>query len=431
MPAGRRRLCSTSRCRALRAPKAGCRSRACSARRLPTTERSSCAAPTGATFWVEAHCTRVGACVLWTLSDVTEARALAIRARRQDELLDTAQEFGRLGIWERAIPSGEGRWDKHVFGFWGIDPAEGTPHHDDAYAHIHPEDRARGVYPESTRRAGRYAQRYRVIQRDGKTRWIHSQWEIKNGPRGVPDRALGVMVDDTEAYETARTLSDVNAQLKMAVDLGQIAISRFDLRSERMYYNDLALEFLGVAPRAEGLTLDEVRSFIHPDDRETVRQASRQALNSREPTDVEARYRRHDGSWRYVLTRHVVERNAAGEPLAFIGVALDRTESVEHLRHAEELARRLDAASRAAGVGIWTTTAEPGEADWNLQMFEIFDRSRGADAAELSALDRRVGASRRSRARRRLTRGSISRAATSRSTSSCARCARTAACAGW
>ena len=89
---------------------------------------------------------------------------------------------------------------------------------------------------------------------------------------------------------------------------------------------------------------------------------------------MEARYRRSDGSWRYLLTRRVVERNAGGEPIAFVGVALDTTERVEHLRHAEELARRLDAASRAAGVGIWTTTAELGSTDWNAQMFELFDR---------------------------------------------------------
>ena len=89
---------------------------------------------------------------------------------------------------------------------------------------------------------------------------------------------------------------------------------------------------------------------------------------------MEARYRRADGSWRYVLTRRVVERDAGGEPIAFVGVALDMTERVEHLRHAEELARRLDAASRAAGVGIWTTTIDPASTDWNAQMFELFDR---------------------------------------------------------
>jgi len=223
--------------------------------------------PAGETFWVDAHCTRVGGGrIVWTLADVTRSRSLAARAARQEELLDTAQEFGRLGIWERDIPSGEGRWDKHVFDFWGLDPAAGTPNYSDAILRIHPEDRARMVYADSTRRAGRYAQRYRVIHPNGKTRWIHSQWEVKNGPRGVPDRALGVMVDDTEAYDAARALSGVNAQLKLAVDLGQIASWRHDLRTGRMHYSDLTFELLGMPPRPEGLPIDEVRSFIHPDD---------------------------------------------------------------------------------------------------------------------------------------------------------------------
>ena len=330
--------------------------------------------PTGGAFWVDAHCIRMGSRVLWTLSDVTEARAVAARAKRQDELLETAQEFGRLGIWEREIPSGEGRWDKYVFGFWGIDPADGTPHHDAAFEHIHPVDRARMVYPESTRRAGRYAQRYRVVQRDGTTRWIHSQWEIKNGPRGIPDRAIGVMMDDTETYKAARALSDVNAQLKLAVDLGKIAIWRRDLRTGRMHLSDVAFELLGMAPRPEGLSLDEMRSLVHPDDLPLVVASIEQTLTADRPIDLEARYRRADGSWRYLLSRRVVERDAAGEAIALVGVTLDTTQRVEHLRQAEELARRLDAASRAAGVGIWTTTADLGSTDWNAQMFELFDR---------------------------------------------------------
>jgi PAS domain S-box-containing protein len=330
--------------------------------------------PDGEPFWVDVHSARIAGRIIWSLADVTDQRSLAARATRQDELLDTAQEFGRLGIWERDIPSGEGRWDKHVFGFWGIDPAAGTPNYVDAIERIHPEDRARMIYAESTRRAGRYAQRYRVIQPDGKTRWIHSQWEVKNGTRGIPDRALGVMMDDTEAYDAARTLSDVHAQLKLAVDLGKIAIWRRDLRTDRLHLSDLGCELLGMTPRPEGLSNDEMRSLVHPDDLPLVLASGEKALASGEPVDVEARYRRSDGSWRYLLTRRVVERDRKGEPIAFVGVGLDMTERVEHLRHAEELAGRLDAASRAAGVGIWTTTAEPESTDWNAQMFELFDR---------------------------------------------------------
>ena len=120
-----------------------------------------------------------------------------------------------------------------------------------------------------------------------------------------------------------------------------------------------------------------------------------------------------------MLTRRVVERNAAGEPLAFVGVALDMTERVEHRRQAEELARRLDAASRAAGIGIWTTTAEPEEADWNAQMFALFDRCTPPRAADLHEwLRESVHPDDRERVAPQ--RAPTSTAATSRSRSSCA-----------
>ncbi len=107
--------------------------------------------------------------MLWTFTDVSSTRFLAAQAHRQGELLDIAQEFGRIGVWERRIPSGEGRWDRHVFGFWGLDPATGTPPFEEAIQRIHPDDRVKMIYAESTQRAGRYSQRYRVIQPDGKT----------------------------------------------------------------------------------------------------------------------------------------------------------------------------------------------------------------------------------------------------------------------
>src|SRR5690606_12963113 len=62
--------------------------------------------------------------------------------RRLAELLDMTQEFGRMGVWEREIPSGRGQWDRHVFRFFGFDPSEKTPDFDVASERIHPQDRA-------------------------------------------------------------------------------------------------------------------------------------------------------------------------------------------------------------------------------------------------------------------------------------------------
>jgi PAS domain S-box-containing protein len=302
------------------------------------------------------------------LQDLSEQHRLA-------ELLETAQEFGRLGVWERKIPSGEGRWDRHVFRFFGMDQATSTPDFDVAAQRIHPDDLPRVDYPASTRKPGRYEARYRVMLPDGGVQRLHSQWEVKSSPQGQPERTVGIMVDDTETYELAQAFNDTSEQLRLAVDLGNIAIWRQDLRTNRFHYNYRAYQVLDIVPRPEGLSLDEVRALIHPDDLPRVIAAAGTALNADRPVDMEARYRRTDGSWRYVLTRRVLRRDAAGEPLEFVGVALDVTEQVEKSRRANELAQRLEIATHSAGVGVFSRDPETEEGEWNTEMFRLNGRA--------------------------------------------------------
>jgi PAS domain S-box-containing protein len=312
---------------------------------------------------------------LWTMRDTTELTRLRAETARAVERLERAQEFGRLGMFERELPMGKGHWDAHMFRMWSLDPAQGAPDFNTFVARIHRDDRPGMDYREAAKMPGKYAKRYRIQgPTEGQWRHVHAQWEVKAGSDGVPQVITGVMVDDTEVYELAESFNTTSAQLKLAVDLGNIAIWRHDIRSNRVYYNDKCFEVLGIPPRPEGLSIEEVRALIHPDDIPRVVATASESLDTDRPVDMEARYRRSDGSYRYVLTRRVVRRNADGEPIEFLGVALDVTEQVSETRRAQELARRLEVAASAAGLGIWSR--EPGRerGEWNAQMFEIIGR---------------------------------------------------------
>ena len=340
--------------------------------------------PAGAALWVSARIARVGPDWLWTLQDVTATRELAARAQHQAELLEMAQEFGRLGIWERDIVSGKGRWDRHVFGFWGLPPADSPPEHDDALRQLHPEDELASVHEASIKQAGRYAHRYRVVQPDGSVRWLHSQWEVKNSPEGQPDRILGIIMDDTEAYDLAFSRNSTTAHMKLAVELANLLIWRHDLKTGRLYFDDRGYRTLGMATPPDGLSLKETRDRIHPDDVKKLERSAQLALETGKPNDVQARYRHEDGSWRDLLSRRVVERDARGEPIAFLGVALDVTEQAEQARTARRLAQRLEDAAKAARVGIWTTAFDTIETGWNAQMYELFDMVGAAQPPTLA-----------------------------------------------
>ena len=330
-------------------------------------------AMSGTAVQLSARVTTLGDERLWVAQDITGHHALAERAAQLTELLDMAQEFGRLGFWEREIPSGRGRWDRHVFAFWGMTPTADPPDFLEAAKRIHPDDRLYQRYLDSTRRAGRYTARYRVVHPDSTMRRVQSQWEIKNGPDGTPARAIGVMFDDTDIYDLARTLDSASAQLRLAAELADIVIWRHDLQTDRLHYNEHGFKVLAVPFRADGLPLAEARSYTHPDDLAKLAASAEQSLRIAGPVDVQTRHRWPDGSWRDILVRRVVERDAAGQPRAFLGVSLDITAQVERTRRAEALSRHLEAAATAARIGIWTTRFGSVQTEWNDQMYALFD----------------------------------------------------------
>jgi PAS domain S-box-containing protein len=324
----------------------------------------------GAAVWpVRVSARPLGAATWLTLVDATHEQ----RAEHLQELLDMAQQFGRLGVWERDVRTLQGRWDRHVHRFWGLPPDAQVPDFAQASSYVVPEDREElaAKFLQSTEAAGVYSLHYRVLGADGVLRRLHSQWTVRNGVDGRPERALGVIVDDTEVWRLAETVDETHAQLDLALQLSGIATWRHDLATNRLYYDEQGWRILGLTPRPDGLTLEEVRAMIHPDDVPAVQAAMQRAASSNVPTDMEARYRHADGHWLDILTRRVTQRDAHGQPIGFIGVGLDVTERLREQRRMQDLTRRLEMAASVAGVAIWTYEVEARQAHWNAQMYAM------------------------------------------------------------
>jgi PAS domain S-box-containing protein len=86
---------------------------------------------------------------------------------------------------------------------------------------------------------------------------------------------------------------------------------------------------------------------MHPDDRLVYAEAARKYLSGETSEfEVESRVRHKDGSFRWMMSRGVVVRDAAGKPIRFLGTAVDVTDrkrADESLRESEERFRQLAA----------------------------------------------------------------------------------------
>ena len=181
--------------------------------------------------------------------------------------------------------------------------------------------------------------------------------ELLDPARGIA--RPGLVTHDREPQAPASIICEVESQLALAAELGGIALWRHDFATDTLHYNRQGWLALGLEPRAEGLPAQQVRLLIHPEDLPRVLASAQAALGGGQATDIEARVRHADGSWRTHLLRRMVQRDASGQAVAFLGVGLDITERQAHRRRADEIGRRFETVTRAAGIGHWIH--EPGQ----------------------------------------------------------------------
>jgi hypothetical protein len=190
-----------------------------------------------------------------------------------------------------------------------------------------------------------------------------------------PPRA--VVADAPGQSDAALAPGGAESLLALAVGLGQIAVWRYDLVAARLHANEHAYRIFGIEPRPQGMSLDELRPFIHPEDLARVFAATDEALAANGPTDLEARYGRAGGAWRHVLTRRVVQRDDWGRPVALVGVALDLTGRLETQRRADDATRRLELVTRASGIGYWSREAAADRATWSPALRALYGLADG------------------------------------------------------
>ena len=260
--------------------------------------------------------------LLWLLPERTRTDAAGVLMSTAADKLDMVQEFGRLGLFERDVRTGEGHWDAHMFRLFGLAPTAGTPDMEQAMGRVHPDDRERftSEHLRFIRAPGRYTVRFRVVLPDASVRDLQSMLEVRADSDGRPALMYGVCIDGTEGAGRVRAQEAISAELGKALRLAKISVWRIDMASQRIRFNEAGHGPSGQRPRIDHTSLEENLSLVHPDDVAGLWKASQQAAESDAVVDVEARYRRADGAYRHLLTRRVAERDESGRVIALLGM---------------------------------------------------------------------------------------------------------------
>ena len=305
-----------------------------------------------------------GAIIKWfgTGTDITELRETQEALRQANARLDLAVRSSNIGIWECDIPDGHiENSSVTVINVWEMLGYEAQTMPSDFFAGF-----ARCFHPDDAERAGRemkeflagdgheWENEFRVLSKDGSTRWHLSRGTVVRTPEGKPVRFIGASADITDLKRAEEALRESERQLDSLMGhLPGLAYRALADDHWTALFVSKGIEDLSGYP-ADEFTSRRLNyaDIMLPEDLPATREAVFTALRERRMYEVEHRIRHKDGSIRWIWARgHGVF--APDGSLRFIeGLNLDMTsqkQAEEALRESEE---RFRGTFENAAVGI-------------------------------------------------------------------------------
>lgn len=263
--------------------------------------------------------------VLIACEDITEQKRTELALQRSEAHLAQAQELSHTGSfgWNAAD---EVFWSKENFRIFEYDPdIKPTPQH--VLDRTHPDDKA--SVQETLDRAARgedFEHEYRLLMPDGSIKHIHARARATRTASGDIE-FVGAATDITAAKQTERRLLRSEAYLADAQQLSRTGTWSWDCHRRCFAYRSAEVSRLFGFDPEEPVTLEAIRSRIHPDDLPLQQEVQRQAIEQKAGNfEYDFRICHPDGAIRHIHAVAHAVLGSDGATVELIGTHMDVTE---------------------------------------------------------------------------------------------------------
>jgi PAS domain S-box-containing protein len=296
--------------------------------------------------------------------EVGERKRAEDALRRSEAYLAEGQRLSKTGSWARNVLTGEVFWSREMYRMFGYDPGIPVTLEMIRQERVHPEDRSRFVQAgdSAIHDKADLEHEYRIALPDGTVRFHKVVAHPVLDQSGAVVEIVGTTADITEQHEA-------RDRLRLVIDTIPALVATLRPDGSANFYNRRWLEYMG-------LPLEEVQGWgwtrlTHPQDLQEFLPNWRSAMASGEPFEREARVRRADGQYRWLLIRAVPLRDEQGNIADWYATSVD----IEDRKRAEEAVRRsetyLAEAQALSHSGSWARRLSTDEMYWSDEAFRI------------------------------------------------------------
>ncbi len=154
----------------------------------------------------------------------------------------------------------------------------------------------------------------------------------------VNDQVSGVMAtvnNITEQVEARKRLEESEASFRLLADSMPQFVWSGDREGNITYFNQSVYQFSGLSP--EQIAQQGWTQIVHPQDRDANLRAWLHAIRTGRDFSFEHRFRRHDGSYRWQLSRAVPLKDAEGTIQMWVGTSTDIHDQKEFTNELEKV----------------------------------------------------------------------------------------------
>ena len=272
--------------------------------------------------------------IMITVNDVTEKVEARRKTEHAEERLRLAMDAAQLGAFDWDLETQQFFSSDRLKEIFGFATDKEIAHHD-LINGIHPDDtniRDRAV--EQSLKTGNLDYEVRVIWPDKSVRWIRVYGKISRDTNDTPIRMYGTVLDTTEQRIFLENLKENETRFRLLADSMPQFVWTADPQGNLNYFNLAVYNYSGLTPLE--IERGGWLQIVHTDEREENIRQWKNSITTGEPFIFEHRFRRHDGEYRWQLSRAIPQKNSLGNIEMWVGTSTDIQEQRMFLQELEK-----------------------------------------------------------------------------------------------